>query len=151
MKKRKTDRSAVQRVVPALEKVAGVEAMFSLRSSQSAEVFRVSQSTLIGWHNGRPIGQKHRVRLAQVYRLSEMLRGIDPRPIGEALTWSDAATGNSLLSLLMAEMLDGKALAECISMLSQRIEDWWEPANAVIDRHAQEKWPPVPAAYRKEQ
>ena len=123
---------------------------FSLNVSQMAEVMRVSRQTIYDWRDGPELRPEHRERLNQLHGLVLQYRELDPIPIGEALTWVGASTGQSLFDLLRAEDLDLPAIRNVLTAMPARIEDQFAEANAEIARIEKEGWPEIPENWRNE-
>lgn len=136
--------------VTPLQQIEEATLIFSLNVSQAAEVFRVSRPAIYAWREGGAVNSTHRERIALIYEYAQLLRKIDPVPVGEALTWVDATTGLSLFALLSANPLDDVALRRWIETLPQRIKEWWAPSNEIIARNEKDGVRAVPDAWRKE-
>jgi transcriptional regulator with XRE-family HTH domain len=138
------------RYIPPREKLEETVSIFTLNVTQTAEVFGVSRTAIYDWREGKAVSQKHQERISQIYEYALALKEVDSTPIGEALTWQDAESGQSLLSLLKAEPLDDTRIHQFIKALPERIQEWWAPANALIAAHNKDGWAPVPDALREE-
>lgn len=137
-------------IVSPHEQLTELTHTFSLNATQLADIFDVSRQTIYNWRKGETIDRVYRPRLDSLHGFARHYRRLDPAPVGPAMTWVDAASGQSLLDLLLVCPHDHAAVHRYLEALPARIAAHFSEANAAIERNKHDGFAPVPEEWRRD-
>lgn len=107
----------VDRMLDAQEKLAGIRRYLSLTVSDLARVLRVGRPTVYSWlRDEANLRAEHARRLEAIYRMAREWRAISTGPVGSFLS-QPAESGDSLLTLLSAKVLDSPAIQSAFAQI----------------------------------
>jgi AcrR family transcriptional regulator len=105
------------RMLDAQEKLAGIRRYLSLTVSDLARVLRVGRPTVYSWlRDEASLRAEHAHRLEAIYRMAREWRAMSTSPVGSFLN-QPAASGDALLTLLSARVLDSPAIQSAFAQI----------------------------------
>jgi len=103
------------RMLDVQEKLAGIQRYLSMTVSDLAKVLRVGRPTVYSWlRDEASLRAEHAQRLEAIYKMAREWRAMSSRPIGPFLN-QPATSGDTLLTLLSARMIDRPAVQSALS------------------------------------
>jgi hypothetical protein len=103
------------RMLDVQEKLAGIQRYLSMTVSDLAKVLRVGRPTVYSWlRDEASLRGEHTQRLEVIYKMAREWRAMSNRPVGSFLN-QPATSGDTLLTLLSARMIDRPAVQSAFS------------------------------------